>query len=425
MHRVAKTIAIWAFFLFWLAVGGLQLLAWSGLRYRFWGEVPLLEMAANVLEDTLWLPIAIALPIYLVGQIRGYFSRAIAVVMVLIAAAVGFAFLVGAPESFRWLFLPIVLFFFFLIRRVCKERQLSADVFAYTLVILFLAGHYRFQLLPFSLSGIGCQEETLTAISYNISVSRPAEMRRQVIDQIQELLPDFVFIQEINSHDRTLFRRELGQAYPHQLWADRSENYNGGVILSRLPFELAENINVHTPYMSSHTNVNHAVVRLGERPIHLLNCHLYPSGHSFIRFLFGQMDATSFSRETQRVYQRRLVEAMQIFHKVVQISGTVVLAGDFNDTPNSRIYRLFSTELDNAYQQAGWGIGMTFGEQPLYQALHPRLKFLAMDFVRIDHIFCSPDVRICSARVLPLKASDHKPQIVKMRFTSASASTGR
>lgn len=57
----------------------------------------------------------------------------------------------------------------------------------------------------------------------------------------------------------------------------------------------------------------------------------------------------------------------------------VILGGDLNSHPFSRVYQLLDHELDNAFEQKGNGFGFTFN--------HPKLFFL-----RIDHQFVSEDL---------------------------------
>ncbi len=414
MRKSIAAVIVWLLSWGWLFFGVVELLVWSGLRHDIFGKTAMVEMLASVLADLLWLPIAFLLPFYLYAELRrlikGKMVRFLTIFALLFLL---FLLLVNPAFVFRWLFLPSFLFLFLLGRRIYLDRRLRWDKVLYGVCLLILIGYYGPQLLPHL--AIERKSPTLSAISYNISVSQPKPMRQQFIDQVLRLSPDVIFVQEINSRDRNLLRDKLSEAYPHQLWSDRSATYNNGAILSRLPFEQSENVNIYTPYMRSHTNVNYAAVTLAGQPVHLFNCHLYPSGHSFIRFLFGRMETDAFVHETRIAYKRRLEEAEQIHRLIEVLPGSVVLAGDLNDSPNSQIYQLFANKLRNGFRQAGWGLGSTFGEYRLAEQLPARLRFLANDFLRIDHIFCSPDLQVYSARVLQIDDSDHKPQIVKIR----------
>ncbi len=225
---------------------------------------------------------------------------------------------------------------------------------------------------------------------------------------------EIVFIQEINSSDRKLFQRRLGDRYPHQLWADRFENYNGGAILSKIPFKSADNIDIGTPFMPGHTNINHAVVSVLGQDVHLLNGHLYPAGHAFLQLLFGKRTLESSLANTRTAYQRRMAEAEKLHDIVSRIDAPLILAGDFNDTPNSPLYDRFSETLQNAHATAGWGLGTTYGHYSMNGSVSRHMRFMLFDFLRIDQVFASRHFRILEARVVPSSISDHRPQVVRL-----------
>ena len=78
---------------------------------------------------------------------------------------------------------------------------------------------------------------------------------------------------------------------------------------------------------------------------------------------------------------------------------SVLLMGDFNDTPISYAHRrIASTRLCDAYATAGNGPGRTFNRDAMY--------------VRIDHVFASPDWHVVSCKVDRRASwSDHYPVV--------------
>ena len=107
---------------------------------------------------------------------------------------------------------------------------------------------------------------------------------------------------------------------------------------------------------------------------------------------------------------------LTIAEQVFPVNAPLIIAGDFNDTPNSAIYHLFSGKLQNAFAKAGWGLGGTFGHKSLVSSVPEKGRFLLFDFLRIDHVFCSKDFNVCGAKVLKFNASDHRPQIIDLRL---------
>ncbi|MBN2356176.1 endonuclease/exonuclease/phosphatase family protein [candidate division KSB1 bacterium] len=386
------------------------------MRSIFFPRIPIVEMIAGLCQDTLWLPLAVALPGYLLWlswvQLSSWWQRIIAAVFsVFILLWVIFA----VNEFFRWMIILVAFLLFGVIQLVRQKRHLYANILLFVLAWLGVVLHYRGQLLP-NLPRFSSTEATLTILDYNILVGQRGTQRNQVFELIASEKPDLIFIQEINSGDRKLFREKMGALYPHQLWADRREYYNGGAILSKFPIKEARNVDLSTHHLPGHTNLNHAVINWRGRDIHLLNCHLYPSGHAFIQLLFGRRSLGSFIDHTRSAFLRRMDEAEQLAAITRKIQAPVIMAGDFNDTPNSPIYRLFQQQLQNAFAARGWGMGTTFGYHSLKQSVSPHWRGLLFDFLRIDHVFVSSHFRVEQARVLPVAASDHRPLLVCVRW---------
>lgn len=67
-----------------------------------------------------------------------------------------------------------------------------------------------------------------------------------------------------------------------------------------------------------------------------------------------------------------------------------------NDTPTSFAYRSMRGDLDDTWQEAGFGPGISYREAPFW--------------FRIDHIFHSKHFRVLNVKVLrDMKYSDHYP----------------
>ena len=69
--------------------------------------------------------------------------------------------------------------------------------------------------------------------------------------------------------------------------------------------------------------------------------------------------------------------------------------GDFNDTPMSYSVNILSKNMNNAFEQKGFGWGVTyFGILPIFQ---------------IDYILCDKKIKIEDYGILKEKLSDHYP----------------
>lgn len=93
------------------------------------------------------------------------------------------------------------------------------------------------------------------------------------------------------------------------------------------------------------------------------------------------------------------------------LTGPVILTGDFNATSITRPYQILARKLDDAQRRLG---------------LRPTLKTFPSGFpaIRIDHCFVSPEVRVTGARIgaspLARMASDHLPLVIDFEVSPPS-----
>lgn len=87
----------------------------------------------------------------------------------------------------------------------------------------------------------------------------------------------------------------------------------------------------------------------------------------------------------------------------------VILCGDLNTVPLLGVYRMFTEVLRDASSTVSWGRGRTWPSR--------------FPFMRLDHVFHSPDILIDQVLVpgtkLTRMASDHLPLIAKVRIIGA------
>lgn len=148
--------------------------------------------------------------------------------------------------------------------------------------------------------------------------------------------------------------------------------------------------------------------------LHVINCHLESMHlsqddrsqyHEMVvnpenstpkassRMLVSKISNASVVRSRQTVITAAYVE------RLLKAGKSVILCGDFNDTPISYTrHRIASTGLTDAYVTTANGIGRSFNRDAIY--------------VRIDNMFCSPDWKPYDCQVdASIKESDHYPII--------------
>jgi hypothetical protein len=188
-------------------------------------------MIAGLLQDTLSIPPALALPAYLIFI---FAAGPAGPARLLPRSRAGADRMGGAGlvELFRVLFILLTLYSRVLSAAAKKSQSAGKRFFLHSgfgrLVL-----HYLQQLLP-RLGGD--QPDTVSCWINNIRINHRFGGTAQVLELIDRLKPDLVFIQEISGQDRLLFNRRFSASHPHQIWADARENYNGGAIQSKFPF---------------------------------------------------------------------------------------------------------------------------------------------------------------------------------------------
>ncbi|CEK14804.1 endonuclease/exonuclease/phosphatase family protein [Chthonomonas calidirosea] len=107
--------------------------------------------------------------------------------------------------------------------------------------------------------------------------------------------------------------------------------------------------------------------------------------------------------------RHRLAQATGLL-KLLPSQEPTIVAGDFNSPPASLVCRILEREgrLQDAFSKAGRGYGYTYG-----QYLLPPFPFL-----RIDHIFTSPQWQIYNCQTGDGVGSDHCPVVADLALVS-------
>lgn len=150
----------------------------------------------------------------------------------------------------------------------------------------------------------------------------------------------------------------------------------GTAVLSKYPILLAENhLLTNIPYPENPTEQRgllETVINVEGHPIRFYNTHL----------------------DDQRAEQREL-QIKEIQEIANQNEGTRIIVGDFNATSESAEIRMMAVQYQDVFAELGQHHGFTYpADQP---------------DIRIDYMFISEDVQICSGEVIQTNVSDHLP----------------
>lgn len=233
----------------------------------------------------------------------------------------------------------------------------------------------------------------LRVMTYNIQSCRGLDGKvrpERVARVINEFDPDVVAIQEVDSHrPRSGHQDQPGRIAEHlrmehafHAMLEEEEECYGIAVFSRFPFEIIRS-DLLTPAGSRREARGAIWLRIlpaGKPPFHFINTH------------FG----------LGRGERRRQAEALlgPDWLGGIPENEPVVLCGDFNSSPRSKIYRSTVKRLTDVWRTPGIG-----APRPGFPSMKPLL--------RLDHIFVSAQFSVKSVEVLQTwnaaVASDHLP----------------
>jgi vancomycin resistance protein VanJ len=272
-------------------------------------------------------------------------------------------------------------------------------------IILFLA-LYGSLFAPVRTTARAASDPSLTVLSFNIWAGSRSEATIEVI--AANGWPDIVAIQELTPPMAELILEKVGSHYPYHLLDITPYHYGLG-IFSRFPLTMLDS----SAFADSALRVQIATVyptQAMQQPFTFYNLHL-----SFGDVLYDLGHGAVVRDKIATGYQTRLELTRKLVQDVQNRVGPVLVAGDFNSTPQSDVYATMSTYLTDAYRAAGWGFGFSY---PTHAADIPRVSYLPRIF-RIDMIFFSAGFR--AARSWTSSAygeSDHLPVVTRLLWTN-------
>ncbi|RIK33885.1 MAG: hypothetical protein DCC55_34120 [Chloroflexi bacterium] len=212
-------------------------------------------------------------------------------------------------------------------------------------IFLFLYGE-QFPLQR--VVGDWLDQPQVTVMSFNVwGGSRTAETAYVLLENG---LPDIAALQELTVGMVGVLDEVIGEQYPYRALAV-DEGVLGVGILSRLPLSELD---------ASHLfdlgwKVQIVEIEAPEQPLILYNLHA-----SATNLLGYQHAGLSLADEVQASYQQRRTFAQRLSEDIRSRTLPVIVAGDFNSTDRSDVYKILAHHLVDAHRAGGWGFGHTF-----------------------------------------------------------------
>jgi vancomycin resistance protein VanJ len=221
----------------------------------------------------------------------------------------------------------------------------------------------------------------------------------ELLAAIRAQRADIVAVQELVPPVADAMQRDLKTVYPYQML--RPSNSVGGLgVLSRYPLEPAAGVDRAAGQW--------VAVRVGEQKLTVANEHVHFSGISRLRSQrFGSLPYF-------RLYDTsgRLAQITALLQTARQVSGGLIMMGDFNTGDREPGHAVLASELHDAFAEAGSGFGFTFPNRKRFGPIT-----IPIPLVRIDYVWTKGAVVPVSANAnCNDGGSDHCMVIADLRI---------
>ena len=289
-------------------------------------------------------------------------------------------------------FIIVVNLFFFFMWLAFKPK------YAILSGLFILLGFYPLQ----KTIGLSNQDNTaqgLTVMTYNIGKTRVDfhhKGREAKIERFRKFIekesPDIICIQERLPRHLNYYKK-IFTGYKLHPSSDI-----GTAIYSKYPVVNAGNIAFNT---KSH-NATWADIKVNNDTCRIYSMHLssnrVPNLMDNVKELW---DESKYILDKYNVHAVMRVEQLkEVLAHAADSPHPVVFNGDFNDVPQSYIYKMIADSYKDAFLVKGSGLAQTF-----------KSRFLGL---RIDYTFTDPTIDILDHDILDSEISDHLPVVTTL-----------
>ena len=272
------------------------------------------------------------------------------------------------------------------------------------------------------------QANALRVITWNVAQfnvmedKNHPEVKKQMIELINEYQPDIACFQEMVAEDSTVKDHGHVDAFLEKMnFPDYFYSYNskedfwgyahfGIIIFSKYPIINKKTISF---YPNDYNSIfQFADIVKGEDTFRVFNIHLQSLRFSRENLKYIDKPTTEKAevlKESKSIigkfrtgFLKRQKQADRIRAEIDLSPYPVIVTGDFNDVPNSYAYHTIGRGMKNAFVEKGAGLGRTFsGISPV---------------LRIDNIFVGNKMDVQQFQRFKKKLSDHFPIIADVHL---------
>ena len=344
------------------------------------------------------------------------------------------AFISSAIFSFSIFFALLFPYLFLAVLVAAIINLFINKKWAIVFFVLLLAGLYNFfqtvAISPLHSWTMKKDSGSLRIMTWNVSefvnpapLDLPdAEIRRNIYYTITEYKPDILCLQEYynasNSRDLPSEQHELDSlGYPYVAFSgdQRMKTFFGVIergvaIYSKLPITESDTLNIRNDFNVE--NVVYADVKFNGKLMrittgHLKSYYLFPdSARGYVgrktvakKLYTYKRDVEMKIRDIESMHEQ---QAGRIKSLLDSTPHPVIYCGDMNATPVMYSYQLLKGNRQDAFLQAGNGIGATF--------------YNIVPTLRIDVVFPAKDFVVTQSTVVQRKLGDHYPVFADLKW---------
>ncbi len=289
-----------------------------------------------------------------------------------------------------FLFLLNLLFVIYWIVKL-KKYFLISSVFI-LMGIGYISSFYKFSEKKVFLN------EDLKVMNYNVRMfnhyqwSSNDSIEEKIYQFIYDKNPDILTIQEFyEDKDNTI-------KYPYRYIKRKSKYHKFGLaILSKYPMINMGSLDL----ANSANNIIYADILRAEDTIRIYNLHLESLKINPNKQNFGEKTSDKLIERMKTSFQKQATQVEQFLEHEKLWSGKTIVCGDFNNTAFSWVYKQISKNKQDAFKEAGKGLGKTF------DYLYP---------LRIDFILPNQDFEVNNFKTFEVPYSDHYPILARLKI---------
>lgn len=315
----------------------------------------------------------------------------------------------------------VILNFAFIIFWLIQFRSL----FLLSLITILLGWNNLARLFQFQDDRLTAQQletsQSLKIMSFNVRVfdlynwKSNADTRNRILEFIRKENPDIVNFQEFFTDEGKTFlhqdslKKILNLPYANIVYTiTHHKNQHWGIATySRFPIVGQDKIQFakKSGNLSIYSDIKtkNKIIRVYN--LHLQSLHFKKKEYKMLDELKNNNDIDFDSDEIsasrmilarlKRAFVKRASQADSIAASIARSPHSVIVCGDFNDSPFSYAYHTIGENLKDAFVESGSGFG------PTYNGNLPPL--------RIDYILHSSDLKASNFRTSKVDLSDHFP----------------